>query len=551
MPAIGSAEAERKLLGTHGNWFAYELRYGELRLCYVETRLAASPAPHERLAGVALMVTHQAMRGGGDMVRIELGPAFFEGGDWSAMDPFSFRFGEHAYSLEFRRDLIPSGFVVDFVEAGYTFDSDRDLPPERHVHTDDLLDDIRNAEIEGIPGTFWWHPNRAEDRQIAGVVSFEGFSRAYETIRQACPIVSLAPAPVYVSDIRRESLPPEADESLSEAESEAIYREWLSHGPYLEFDVVGRSFFLGSEDETLTVRAVLEDLQRLFARSTASAIHDFDSFLLSYAIGRIEYYRNGELFYTDDDPGLDDNSFLGVCAAPPDGRLNLLFNYTSTGSAARNDYWASHYDPAAGLSWQDYKTLFDVEFHEEFDDEVYVDASVCAEGQQTWVEDGVFTPCVCRWREEDPYLSALDAWSREFEQEAGDDNPRIDDAVFSSLYDGGSELKPFTWWDSNEGLYLRKFESTVFEVASVWFDAGPNLYSSYQYVVARRRGEYTWLRIYEAQGGRDGIDLVAISGIREAHLLERSGNLSENYRDEVIDLNEVFAEADEASVGDD
>ena len=356
---------------------------------------------------------------------------------------------------------------------------------------------------------------------------------------------------MYVSDIRQESLPPEVDESLSEEESEAIYREWLSHGPYLEFDVVGRSFFLGSEDETLTVRAVLENLERLSARSTASAIHDFDSFLLSYAIGRIEYYRNGELFYADDDPGLDDNSFLGVCAVPPDGRLNLLFNYRSTGSAGRNDYWVADYDPAVGLSWQDFKTLVDIEFHEEFDGEIDVDASDCAAGQQTWAEEGVFTPCVCRWREENPYVSELDAWSREFESTAGDNNPRIDDGVFSSLYDRGSELKPFTWWDSNKGLYLGKFESTDFEVASVWFDAGSDLYGSYQLVFARRRGDPTWLRIYEAHSGRNTIDLVSIAGFREAHLLERSGNLSENYRDQEVDLNGLFAEADEATAAED
>ena len=142
---------------------------GSCDCVYAETQVAESPAPHERLAGATLMVTHQAMRGGDDMVRIELGPAFFQGGDWSAMDPFSFRFGEHGDSLEFGRDLIPSGFVVDFVEAGYTFDNDRDLPPERRDQANDLLDGIRNAEIEGIPGTFWWHPAETEDRRIAGV----------------------------------------------------------------------------------------------------------------------------------------------------------------------------------------------------------------------------------------------------------------------------------------------------------------------------------------------------------------------------------------------
>ena len=33
LPVIASAQAERTLLGTHGNWAAFELRYGELRLC--------------------------------------------------------------------------------------------------------------------------------------------------------------------------------------------------------------------------------------------------------------------------------------------------------------------------------------------------------------------------------------------------------------------------------------------------------------------------------------------------------------------------------------
>ena len=355
---------------------------------------------------------------------------------------------------------------------------------------------------------------------------------------------------MYVSDIRQESLPPEVDESLSEAESEAIYREWLSHGPYLEFDVVGRSFFLGGEDETLTVRAVLKDLEQLSARSTASAIHDFD-FFLSYAFGRIEYYRNGELFYTDNDPGLDQNSFLGVCAAPPDGRLNLLFNQRSMGSAGLNLDRAVHYEPGFGLSWQDFKRLVAIEFHEVFDGETSVNPSDCAEGQQRWVDGGVFTPCVCRWREENPYVTELDAWSREFERAVGDDSLRIDDGVFSPLYARGVELKPFTWWDSNEGLYLRKFQSTDFEVASVWLDAGPDLYGSFQYVVARRRGDPAWLRIYAAQGGQDGIDLVAIAGFREAHLLEHSGNLSEDNRDQVVDLNELLAEFEQASASDD
>ena len=354
-----------------------------------------------------------------------------------------------------------------------------------------------------------------------------------------------SPEPVHVSSVRPGSIPPEVDESLGEEESEAIYREWLSHGPYLEFDVVGRSFFLGTEDETLTVRAVLEDLERVPARHAASAIHDFNYFLLSYATGRIEYYRNGELFY-DDELGSDYSDFLGACAAPPDGRLNLLFNFRSMGSAGGNNYAAARYDPLSGLSWRDYGNLVDVEFHEQFDGDTYVNPRDCAEGQQSWVAGEVFTPCVCRWREEDAYVSALGAWSSDFQRAAGDDNPRIGDGVFSPLYERGSNLKPFTWWDPNETLYLRIYESAEYEVASVWLDAGADLYGSFQYVLARRRGEPTWLRIHEAHSGSETIDLVAIYGFRGAHLLERSGNRSESYSDQVVDLNELFAEAGES-----
>ena len=551
LPAVAFAQTERALLGANGNWSAYEQRSGEMRLCYVKAPLAELPAPHERVAGAALMVTHQAMRGGNEMIRLELGPAFFRGGDWSEMDSFSFRIGEYSFALEFRRDLIPEGFIVDFMEAGYAFDRDRDLVPEWRIQTEDLLDEIRNAEAAGIPATFEWYPQGSEARRIAGAISFEGFSGAYEMSRAGCPMLSYSPEPVHVSSVRPGSVPPEVDESLSEEESEAIYREWLSHGPYLEFDVVGRSFFMGGEDETLTVRAVLRDLERVPARSAASAIYDFDSFLLSYAVGRIEYYRNGKLFYTDDDPGLDHNDFLGTCAAPADGRLNLLFNYRSMGSAGWNLDWAAHYDPGLGLSWQDFKNLIDVALHEQLDGETYVNPSDCAEGQQSWVVGGVFTPCVCRWREADAYVSGLNAWSWEFEQAAGGDNPRIDDGVFLSLYDRGSEFKPFTWWDPNETLHLRRFESAEFEVASVWFDAGADLYGSFQYVHARRLGEPSWLRIHKAHSGRDPIDLVAISGFRDAHLLERSGTRSESYRDQVMDLNDLFAEAGEASAGED
>ena len=195
LPTVLSAQTARTLLGTNGNWSAYELRDGETRLCYAASRLLESVAPHERVAGAALMVTHQAMRGGNEMLRLELGPAFFQGGDWSEMDSFSFRIGEYGFALEFQRDLIPEGFVADFVEAGYTFGGDRDFAPELRTLTEDLLVEIRNAEAASVPATFVWRPPGSEDRRIAGAISFEGFSDAYEIIRGACPVESPAPSP--------------------------------------------------------------------------------------------------------------------------------------------------------------------------------------------------------------------------------------------------------------------------------------------------------------------------------------------------------------------
>ena len=527
-PIIASAEAELTLIGTHENWTAYELRDGEIQLCYVETGLAESPVPHERLAGTVLVVTHQSMiRGGGMMARFRVGPNFPQVD--SQLDLHNFDF------LDFRKDGAPSGFIGDFVEAGY------------------LIGDFEAADLSALG------------------FSLEGFSQAYEMIRQACPEASnsFRPDPVYVSDVRMVGNPPDLHENMSYDEENALIQEWLlTHEPYMEFDVVGRLFVQGREYETLTVRRILS-LNNSGARSLVSDAESPSFDYLARATNRIDYYRNGRFLGSDERPPYKPMyQFLGSCAVPPAGGLYLLFREHSGAPGDIGSYFAMY----PGEDDVSYLTVENVgvEEVESFDGEVVVTASDCAENQSRWTWGGAFTPCVCRgWHDvENPYHLALEGAKWDFYRAAARENPRMDDDRFTSLFGRLSKLKPFSWWDPRVGIYLSEFESTEYQVASVWFHDGtfddrPRGSGSFQYIFARHLGSPTWLRIHgisrDSRGrwwesgsvsrimGRHIVNpsLVAVSGFTDAHLLE----VSYEGQDQVIDLNKLFSEADGESAG--
>ena len=535
LPVTASAEAQLTPIGTYEDWTAYELRDGELRLCYAETPLADWLAPHERLAGTVLMVSHQSMGYGGEMVRLRMGPAFFQEG----FDYYEFLLG------------------FDQQWAGYNFDFDGGELPRWSRGFGEIVEDINDAASAGQPAIFWRYPQGnsrygegEEHRQVAGVFSLEGFTHGYAAIREACPtpMDASSPTPVHVSDVRLEGDTPQLDdESMSDEEKDILVREWLSQGPYLEFDAIGRSFFQGQVDERLTVRAVLSrenELYELPLQTVASLAEDraFNDILLSYATRRLNFYRNGEFFYSNETPWYSAQyNFGGVCETP-EGRLHLLFSSWSGGASSGMADFAGAFDPEKGIAWQSLKGPVDVP----------VDYAHCAQDQQQWPWEtwgGAFTPCTCGgWYAETPYTTALDAWRAEFGSVA-EENPVIHDEIFSELKESFSKLGPFSSWDPRVTISLNEVESTAFDVASVRFFHLSDPFESFHSVFARRRGEDSWLRIYDADVDWQ-LEEVRISGFTQAHLLEWSAIASGRYEDQVIDLNQLFSEAGSVSAGD-
>ena len=162
---------------------------------------------------------------------------------------------------------------------------------------------------------------------------------------------------------------------------------------------------------------------------------------------------------------------------------------------------------------------------------------------------GVVEGRLCRgWYAETPYTTALDAWRAEFGSVA-EENPLIHDEIFSELKESFSTLEPFSSWDPRVTISLNEVESTAFDVASVRFFHLSDPLESFHSVFARRRGEDSWLRIYDADVDWR-LEEARISGFTQAHLLEWSAIASGRYEDQVIDLNQLFSEAGSASAGD-
>ena len=499
VPTRALADVELEPIGTFDNWIAYKLSDGNHRVCFAETHLVERSTPDERIESARLMVTHQAMGYGGDMVRVSIDEAPFEDAD-----EFLLSFGDNGNGHPFHFD-------------------DRTLP-RWTVDYADIVQKIKAAESARRPATLG----------DADRFSLSGFSEAYEAIQNTCPTASdtRVPEPAYVSEILLEPPPPAAG-CLSEDEHNDLYREWLSKEPYIEVHVIGRSFFGGDQDEYLTLRFVIGNEE---ARPDVVVMladeRTLDSRLLSIATRRVDYFRNGKLLDSDDffshSYGVQ---FGGACEGPHDGRLNLLFSHWSGAASFDMEHSAIRFEPNEGISRVSIRSSMDAPLQ----------IADCAKDQRYWEKDGVFSPCVCRdWDPSNPYNSDLAQWRRGLASIAQIEG-LIDGEKLSSFLD--STLVPFMRWDARVHLDVRHFESTEYDVVSVTFKFGPEMHDMLQVVLASRANENDWFKIYDADVYRGGVHEVEIRGFEAPHLLKRSGGQNERNEDQFVDLNKLLADA--------